>query len=267
MRPGRHPENVPFHDLPIGDDDPDPVPWPHFQQIEWHHQWGSPGDDPTPMEDYIEELGRWATVEDEAEMRKSARRGVRERREAEMREKKPNEVVDDTDEDDDVGDVIGDVVKMTDPLGLLSKAIVGGEGAVADVSENEEEDLEGLEEEDDIEDDDDFLLELGLDADEDEVDDGDIDLEEGDDEDVVGVDVGMSMTDEDVDLDDINFDDDDDDDEDPNVDDNLVDDVGDTDTVPLESLNDADELDDGKDVITFDDGEFDFDDSDSTDEW
>ena len=34
MRPGRTPENMPFHDLPIGDDDPDPVPWPHFQQIE-----------------------------------------------------------------------------------------------------------------------------------------------------------------------------------------------------------------------------------------
>ena len=30
MRPGRTPENMPFHDLPIGDDDPDPVPWPHF---------------------------------------------------------------------------------------------------------------------------------------------------------------------------------------------------------------------------------------------
>ena len=34
MRPGRTPENMPFHDLPIGDDDPEPVPWPHFQQIE-----------------------------------------------------------------------------------------------------------------------------------------------------------------------------------------------------------------------------------------
>ena len=34
FRPGRTPENMPFHDLPIGDDDPDPVPWPHFQQIE-----------------------------------------------------------------------------------------------------------------------------------------------------------------------------------------------------------------------------------------
>jgi hypothetical protein len=41
MRPGRTPENMPFHDLPIGDDDPDPVPWPHFQQIEvgWPIVW------------------------------------------------------------------------------------------------------------------------------------------------------------------------------------------------------------------------------------
>ena len=39
MRPGRTPENMPFHDLPIGDDDPDPVPWPHFQQIEVRLDW------------------------------------------------------------------------------------------------------------------------------------------------------------------------------------------------------------------------------------
>lgn len=35
------------------------------------------------MEEFIETEGRWATAEDEAEMRMTARRGVRERREAE----------------------------------------------------------------------------------------------------------------------------------------------------------------------------------------
>jgi len=59
MRPGRTPENMPFHDLPIGDDDPDPVPWPHFQQIEWHHRWAPPHPHPIPMEEFIEQQGRW----------------------------------------------------------------------------------------------------------------------------------------------------------------------------------------------------------------
>ena len=51
MRPGRTPENMPFHDLPIADSDPDPVPWPHFQEIEWHHRWDPPHPHPIPMEE------------------------------------------------------------------------------------------------------------------------------------------------------------------------------------------------------------------------
>ena len=32
MRPGRTPENMPYHDLPgMNPEDNDPVPWPHFQ--------------------------------------------------------------------------------------------------------------------------------------------------------------------------------------------------------------------------------------------
>ena len=32
MRPGRTPENMPYHDLPgLDTEDDDPVPWPHFQ--------------------------------------------------------------------------------------------------------------------------------------------------------------------------------------------------------------------------------------------
>lgn len=81
FRPGRTPENMPFHDLPIGDDDPDPVPWPHFQQIEWHHRWEPPHPHPIPMEEFIEQQGRWATPEMEAEMRAGSRRASRTRRE------------------------------------------------------------------------------------------------------------------------------------------------------------------------------------------
>ena len=84
MRPGRTPENMPYHDLPnLGITDPDPVPWPHFQEIEWHHKWEPPHEQALAMEEFIEVQGRWASVEDEAEMRMGMRRGVRERRELE----------------------------------------------------------------------------------------------------------------------------------------------------------------------------------------
>ncbi len=84
MRPGRTPENMPYHDLPfLNVDDPNPVPWPHFQEIEWHHKWEPPHKQALAMEEFIEDQGRWASVEDEAEMRMGMRRGVRERREME----------------------------------------------------------------------------------------------------------------------------------------------------------------------------------------
>ena len=54
MRPGRTPENMPFHDLPLDVDGKELIPWPHFQQIEWHHRWDPPHEHPIPMEEFIE---------------------------------------------------------------------------------------------------------------------------------------------------------------------------------------------------------------------
>ena len=101
MRPGRTPENMPFHDLPIGDDDPEPIPWPHFQQISWHHRYRPPHPYALSMEEFIEKEGRWASPEQEAEMRAGARRTARDRREQAEREKKSNLIIDDDDEDED----------------------------------------------------------------------------------------------------------------------------------------------------------------------
>ena len=68
-RPGRAPENMPYHDLPNLDvRDPDPVPWLHLQEIEWHHRWDLPHEQAMDMEEYIEAQGRWASVKDEAEI-------------------------------------------------------------------------------------------------------------------------------------------------------------------------------------------------------
>ena len=78
MRPGKTKENQAFENLPLADTDPDPVPWPHFQEIEWHHLWEPPHPHSTPMEEFIEQQGRWASAEEEAQMRMEVRRGVRE---------------------------------------------------------------------------------------------------------------------------------------------------------------------------------------------
>ena len=58
MRPGKTKENQAFENLPLADTDPDPVPWPHFQEIEWHHLWEPPHPHSTPMEEFIEQQGR-----------------------------------------------------------------------------------------------------------------------------------------------------------------------------------------------------------------
>ena len=58
MRPGRTPENMPYHDLPYLDvNTPNPVPWPHFQEIEWHHRWDPPHEQALEMEEFIELQG------------------------------------------------------------------------------------------------------------------------------------------------------------------------------------------------------------------
>jgi hypothetical protein len=110
MRPGKTPENMPFQDLPIGDDDPDPVPWPHFQQHEWHTTiWSQypPHEHPVPMEQFIELQGRWATPEMEASMRSGIQQRTNDMRQQQQRlaDELKNVIPDDrqviTDDDDD----------------------------------------------------------------------------------------------------------------------------------------------------------------------
>jgi len=182
MRPGRTPENAPFHDLPIGDDDPDPVPWPHFQQIEWHHKWDPPHPHPIPIEDFIELQGRWATPEMEAAMRAGARRDVKERREAAEADKQATTIMDD-DEDDapdapvDLGEGVFGQLGSTAEEAITAAAVAppGTAEAMTVITDDAPEDendspgeAEAEEEEDDF---DDFLLDLGLDADIDDADD------------------------------------------------------------------------------------------------
>lgn len=170
MRPGRTPENMPFHDLPIADTDPDPVPWPHFQQIEWHHRWDPPHPHPIPMELFIEINGRWASAEDEAAMRAGARRDVRERREMAEDDRKSTLIVDDDDEEE-VDDVD---IPMELGEGIFGALGSGTEEAITAAAVSKKPDVltddteieaEANFDEDDF---DDFLLDLGLDS---EVDD------------------------------------------------------------------------------------------------
>jgi hypothetical protein len=161
MRPGRTPENMPFQDLPIGDDDPDPVPWPHFQQIEWHHQWEPPHEHPIPMEDFIEMSGRWATAEMEAAMRAGFRRDVRERREQAEAEKRDIIITDDDDDEEGEEPVaLGDGIfgKLGSDADKALTAIATAPRPEGEATEEEEvdesQDDDGL---------DNFLLDLGLD--------------------------------------------------------------------------------------------------------
>ncbi len=166
MRPGSTPENQPYSSLPIQETDPDPVPWPHFQEIEWHHNWGSPHEHAIPMEDFIEMNGRWATAEMEAEMRAGARRGVRERRELEEAQKAASFILDDDDDDDEDGE---DDNEIQLNLGQGVEAFIGTDqkGVTEDDVTEEEVDVD----DDDDDDSDDFLLDLGLDGGDDEDDD------------------------------------------------------------------------------------------------
>jgi hypothetical protein len=161
MRPGRTPENMPFHDLPIADSDPDPVPWPHFQQIEWHHQWAPPHPHPIPMEEFIELEGRWATPEMEAAMRAGNRRDARRRREMEEEQKRETLIMDDEDDDQDEPQDLGDGM-----FGQLGSAADQAVTAAATAPRSLDAEAEG--EDDDDGDVDDFLLDLGLDSDDEE---------------------------------------------------------------------------------------------------
>ena len=252
MRPGMTPENMPYQDLPIADDDPDPVPWPHFQQIEWHHRWSEPPHKhPGTMESFIEAQGRWATPEMEASMRSGARRDFRERQEQAAAGKQEMVITDDDEDDDDIDSGYGG---KGDPV-ALGDGIFGKLGSDADraataaavapdaktVTKEVTTDDDGL---------DDFLLDLGLDA---EL--GDDNLETDDDDDGADevVNVGSEVTAA------INVDDDEDELSSLGLDDDDDDIDGDLSTVPLEDFSDSDSLD-TEDI--FDEGGFDFDDGD-----
>ena len=268
MRPGRTPENMPFHDLPIADTDPDPVPWPHFQQIEWHHRWDPPHPHPIPMEEFIEQQGRWATPEMEAAMRAGNRRDTRRRLEIEEEQKRDNLIMDDDEDDADVPQDLGE--GMFGRLGsaadqAITTAAVSSE---ADINFDVDEDDESLG---------DFLLDLGLDSFDDD-DDQSADIVESDSkiptkkiwtpalrtglEDVV---VGGEDEDEGIEDDTINtdvtasIDVDEDDDMDLALDDEEDLSSDGVSTVPLEDFGDNDSLD-TQDF--FDDGGFDYDEGD-----
>jgi len=175
MRPGRVSENQAYENLPCGDDDPDPVPWPHFQEIEWHHQWEPPHPHPVPMEEFIEQQGRWATVEEEAQMRMDVRRGVRERRELEELEKAgASTLIVDEDDDDEEDEPTTQL-----ELGSGVDSIMGAAEKVSKerVKVQEEEVEEEEEEEEEV----DFLLDLGLDVVDDDADEDSADTSAGDD--------------------------------------------------------------------------------------
>jgi len=261
MRPGKTPENMPFQDLPIGDDDPDPVPWPHFQQIEWHHRWSEPPHEhPGTMENFIEAQGRWATPEQEAAMRAGARRDFRERQEQVEAEKRENIITDDDDDDEDDG---VDYEEKEEPV-ALGDGIFGKLGSDADRAATaaavspeakgatKEADVQETSVDDGL---DDFLLDLGLDAELGEDESTDSADDDDDDEDAEdgpvnvgndGVTATIDVEDDDDALSSLGLDDEDDMD-------------GDVSTVPLDAFSDNESLD-TEDI--FDEGGFDYDDGD-----
>jgi hypothetical protein len=212
MRPGRTPENMPYHDLPYLDvNTPNPVPWPHFQEIEWHHRWDPPHEQALEMEEFIDLHGRWASVEDEAEMRMGMRRGVRERRELEEGGATPAPlsvstttgggeqqgqmvIMDDDDYDDDddtidrndvggpmanignlgLGDGVKDLLQNARDAAAAAAAAASSTSSSSSLQDDDDDDdyVDSVLDDDD----DDFLLDLGLEggADDDGDDDDDI---------------------------------------------------------------------------------------------
>lgn len=175
MRPGRTAENQPYHDLPMGDDDPDPVPWPHFQEIEWHHRWEPPHEHPIPMEDFIELQGRWATIDQEAAVRAGARRGVRDRREMEEMDREGATLIMDDDDDEEEDIVVAGTdaaaAAASESMPELGEGVMGTERAIpSDATKQRPVSIDEGDEDEEEEDEGGFLLDLGLDADEGEGD-------------------------------------------------------------------------------------------------
>lgn len=160
MRPGKTPENMPYQDLPIGDDDPDPIPWPHFQQIEFHHRWEVPHPHPGTMEDFIEQNGRWATLEQQAAMRLGARRAQRQ-----QAEETQDTIITDDDDDEEEDFRRNDNVALGDgifgTLGSDADREITAAAVSPDKPKEDEEEETASSEDDGL---DDFYLDLGLDT-------------------------------------------------------------------------------------------------------
>jgi hypothetical protein len=291
MRPGTTPENMPFEDLPIADSDPDPVPWPHFQQHEWHstifNQY-PPHDHPIPMEEFIELQGRWATPEMEAKMRAGIRRDVRQRAEQAQATNRDTVITDDDDDyDDDFDDKKAAIALEDGMFGKLGsdadKALTAAATLAPDPSKaKRDDDMVMFDEDEDI---DDFLLDLGLDVDTEQEGIKISDETEGSNkpDTIISLSSKKQVSERrNVVVDDENDDDLDDVDElidpmalgtlglDEDDDDDLIETDGDggVNTVPLEDFGDNDSID-GMEDNFFDEGGFDFEDSygDSNDMW
>jgi hypothetical protein len=169
LRPGKTRENISFQDLPIGDDDPDPIPWPHFQEIDFYHIWPAPHPDPQPIDDMIAEFGRWATPEEEAEMMRDARRGARLMKEMQEAEKKAFVLVDDDDDEpaelvEDEGDaIVSGLREQIRGIQTTSKPLGKKPRGVDTIIEGEDEaiDFSELNFDESGDEEDDFLFDLG----------------------------------------------------------------------------------------------------------
>ncbi len=145
MRPSKVRENSPFEDLPLTGVDEDGVtldskdvesggmgvnvPWPHFQDIPWHITWGAPHEGEVPMLEFIDNLGRWLSPEEEEEI------STPQKKSSQVKVKAEKVVVDDEEGDDDEYDEDMDVVDA-----LVSK---GQKKGVTDDTIKEVEDLMG----------------------------------------------------------------------------------------------------------------------------
>jgi hypothetical protein len=256
MRPGKRRENIPYQDLPLGDDDSIDIPWPYFQEIDWHHKYGAPHPPPTPMEDYIDILGRWATVEDEAELRRDARKGLRDREAQEEKDKLTHQIMDDTDDDEEE--------ELASAAGIDFLTEIDS-SSTDDAIASDDVKKETLNDENDEDDSEDFLLQLGLDigteeeenySQQSQIEDDQsnlvlekepqTDFDEKEQLDVDDILSDLSLGDEEMNENDLqNVSDDDENNSSP------------PEVVPLDSLNDEDELDDKNEVsIDYDDYDY-----------
>ncbi|GMI12890.1 hypothetical protein TrVE_jg13553 [Triparma verrucosa] len=165
MRPSKVRENSPFEDLPLKQSLEEAqdeetvtlpstevenggcgvnVPWPHFQDIPYHVTWGSANESEPPIEEFIEEQGRWLTAEEEEELTRHTRSAAPKSQEA--------VVIDDDDDDEEEGSNFEDDFDVSSKLDEAKDA--DDEDATNDVDDDDDEDDdEDLDDNDDDDDD------------------------------------------------------------------------------------------------------------------